>query len=443
MRGYITRGRVDGSWYLRVELARRPDGRRHQRREAFWGTKREAESRLRDLLRLAENGGLDAGRITVGDLCERWVASSEHRVGTKTFQRYSSIVRLHLIPSLGSVRTSTLRPSDIETALNTWMSGDRKDGEKGNLSSRSVKHILDTLKSAFRWALKMNIISRNPVDAVSPPRVERHEMRALDVAGVGRLLDAASGTDLEAPVIVAVGTGLRRGELLGLRWSDIDVGASRLTVRRSIETVNGVTHEKAPKTVQSSRMISLPPFVSDALRRRKVQQTERRLILGLGKNEDCYVFTRADESPWEPGAFSLHFARLVQRHRLPHVRFHDLRHTFGTLALASGVDLKSVSTALGHSTISMTANTYVHAVEALRQDAAARLDLLLGSTVLQAVGKRKVTDSKLTVPQRCHVTPHLKKKAHIYGPNLVAPTGIEPVNRGPGRSRRLPRSSVL
>ena len=253
-------------------------------------------------------------------------------------------------------------------------------------------------------------------------------MLALDAIGVGQLLDASRGTELESPIVVAIGTGLRRGELLGLRWSDVDFPAARLSVQRMVETVNGVIRTKQPKTARSARTIALPQFVLDALRKRKLEQAKSRLFLGLGHDADAWVFTRADEQQWEPGSFSSHFARLVKANKLPHIRFHDLRHTFGTLALAAGIDLKQVSTALGHSTISMTANTYIHAVEALHRDAAVRIDGLLGATVSGAIARAVDTASARTVPQRCHISPASKEKARRSGPNVVAPTRIELVS---------------
>jgi len=163
-------------------------------------------------------------------------------------------------------------------------------------------------------------------------------------------------------------------------------------------------------------------------------------MLGIGRSEDSPVFTRSDESAWEPGAFSLAFARLVKRSRLRHIRFHDLRHSFGTLALQSGVDLKTVSSALGHSAISTTANVYLHAVESLQQEAAARIDALLGTSVGEAVAG---TATNTSVPQRCHTAPLQTKKARCYGLPVVAPTGIEPLLCGPGRSRALTRTIIL
>jgi integrase len=159
----------------------------------------------------------------------------------------------------------------------------------------------------------MRLLVRNVSEAVNSPRYARREMRGLDEQGVAALLGAADSTELQAAIAVAVGTGLRRGELLGLKWSDIDLDAQRLTVRRSVETVKRVTRTKPPKTTRSARTISLSPFVVDVLRRERADQSERRLLLGLGGDEDGWAFTRGDCSQWEPGAFTLAFARLVKR----------------------------------------------------------------------------------------------------------------------------------
>lgn len=267
MRGHITRGRGAGTWYLRVELQHGDEGKRRQRRETLRGTKAAAQRRLHELLVEVEAGRYaDAQRLTVAKIAERWLATKEHRVTAKTYAFYSSHVRLYIVPTLGSLRAEALRPAYIEAAIGKWAGGKRHDRERGVLSARSVAHLFNTLRTILRWGVKMGMLVRNAADAVEPPRFERKEMRALDPAGVARLLDAAQGTDLRVPIAVAIGTGLRRGELLALRWSDINFDARRLTVHRSLETVKGVTRAKPPKTARSARTIALPPFVAEVLR---------------------------------------------------------------------------------------------------------------------------------------------------------------------------------
>ena len=283
MRGHITRGRAAGTWYLRVELQHGGNGKRRQRRETVRGTKADAQRRLHELLVEVEAGGYaDAQRLTVAKIAERWLATKEHRVAAKTYAFYSSHVRLYIVPTLGSLRAEALRPAYIEAAIGKWARGKRHDRERGVLSARSVGHLFNTLRTMLRWGVKMGMLVRNAADAVEPPRFERKEMRALDPAGVARLLEAAQGTDLRAVIAVAIGTGLRRGELLALRWSDVNLDARRLTVHRSLETVKGVTRTKPPKTARSARTIALPPFVAGILREERSRQEDCANHAGQG-----------------------------------------------------------------------------------------------------------------------------------------------------------------
>ena len=407
MRGHITRGRNDGVWYIRVELSRGADGKRRQRRETVRGTKAEAQRRLREMLHQVETGAyVENGRITVAEIAKQWLAAKQHRVSSKTYGSYDGHVRLYIEPEIGSLKAESLRAMHIQAALVTWQTGTRHDREKGNVSARTVVHVHQTLRTMLRWAIKMGMLVRNVADSVEPPRFEQPEMKALNPEGVANLLEAAHGTELQAPIAVAIGTGLRRGELLGLRWSDIELDDARLMVRRSVETVKGVIRTKPPKTMRSARTIALPAFVVDVLRTERTRRAQSRLLLGLGRADDEWVFTREDGSQWEPGAFSLAFARFVKQAKLPHVRFHDLRHSFGTLALASGVDLQTVSRALGHESVAITSRIYVHAVRSLEEDAAKRIDTLLGETVAKAVGGSETS----SVPQRCQIDLARKRK---------------------------------
>jgi len=426
MKGSIQRGPSDGVWYLRAELPRAADGSRSRRRERFVGTKKDAERRLRDFLREIENGGIGDGRMTVREMCDRWLATCKHRVGAKTYHRYEQLMRDYVVPALGGHRADKLRPAHVEAALSSWVAAKRLDGSKGSISARSVRHVFDTLRAACRWATRMGILPRNPIDAVSPPTWQQREMRTLDATGVAALLKAAHGTELGLPIAVLVGTGMRRGELLGLRWSDVDLDAGKLSIRRSVEMIDGERREKPPKTRRSARTLAIAPFVVEALRRQKREQNERRLLFGLGRDENAYIFDRADCSPWRPDSFSWSFADLVRRSKGAKVRLHDLRHSHATLALAAGTDLKTISAALGHSTISVTANTYLHEVESLQQGHAARIDAMLGSAVTDALAVAGGA-SESAGPRRAHATPQSMKKPLQNKGLMVAPTGFEPV----------------
>ena len=340
----------------------------------------------------------------------------------RTFQRYRQLVEDFIVPEIGALRADAVRPAHVDAAVTTWRT--RKSEKTGRvLTDRSIRHTFDTTRALCRWAVRMGLLVRNPCDAVTPPRCEEREMSTLDERGLGALLSVARGTELEIPIVVLVGTGLRRGEAFGLRWTDIDLDRARLTVRRSIEMIDGKRREKPPKTARSARNVALAPFVVDILCRQKREQGERRLLLGLGRDEEAYVFDRRDATPWDPDLFSWRFAYLVRQHKLPKIRLHDLRHSYATFMLAAGVDLKSISTSLGHSTIAVTANTYAHVSDSLHQQNADRLDVALRTVV----GDSLSGVPKASVPQRCHVAPQKSKKPRDYRVPLVAPTGFEPV----------------
>ena len=463
MKGYIKRGRVDGTWYLRVELPRETAKRRRQR-ETFRGKRSEANARLRELLRRAENGSLDTARLTFVELalgaierkhpcdlqCEQemhekhrvggWLNATKTRVGHRTWWRYRQIVKDHLVPAFGETHVTKLRPVHIEAALASWSTSSKIKRTNKPLSARSVKHLRDTMRAICQWGVRMEVVTRDPVAFVEAPKCEAPEMRTLDADGVAALLKAANGTDLQGPIAVLVGTGLRRGELLGLRWSDIDFAAGRLTVRRSIEVVGRDRREKPPKTQRSARTLALAAFVIEALRRGKATQVERLNVMLRNElearrcQESGYVFDRADGSPWNPDSFSWAFAELVRRAKLVKIRLHDLRHSHATLALSAGTDLKTISAALGHSTISITANTYVHVIESMQRSHADRIDAMLGDTIANAIGGTSESARSESGPQRAHTLPREIRKARKYGPENLAPAGFELATSGPGRS---------
>ena len=426
MRGQIRPGKIAGTWYLRVELSRDANGKRQRRREAFTGTKADAQRRLREFIREVETGVAGVDRLTVASIAKRWLDSTEHRVGARTFHRYKQLVEDFIVPSIGALRADAVRPAHVETAVVSWRA--RKSEKTGRaLTDRSIRHAYDTTRALCRWAVRMGLLARNPCDAVTPPRWEQREMSTLNKDSLTALLSAARGTELELPIVVLVGTGLRRGEAFGLKWSDLDLDRARLTVRRSIEIVDGKRREKPPKTARSARTVALPPFVVDALRRQKREQGERRLLLGVGRDDEGYVFDRTDTTPWDPTQFGWRFADLVRRHKLPKVRLHDLRHSYATFMLSAGVDLKSISMSLGHSTIAVTANTYAHVTDSLQQQNADRLDVALGGVVGDALTASGEGLPKSSGPLRAHRAPQNSKKPCGYRVSLVAPTGFEPV----------------
>jgi integrase len=232
------------------------------------------------------------------------------------------------------------------------------------------------LNQAVRW----NLVPRNVALAVTPPRASSRESAFISGEDVAALLAEAERSEMLGPVAAAVGLGLRRSELLGLQCKDISFERGSVAVARALQRINGVLVTKEPKTRQSRRSVVAPAFVLDALHAHRAAQAEMRLALGLGKAPaDGFVFSGPEGGPLDPDAFGKRIRRLAQHAGLPKVHLHSLRHGFAVLSGQAGVDLKTISSRLGHSSIRLTADTYAHVVESLQSDAAQRLDAFVQS----------------------------------------------------------------
>jgi integrase len=224
MKGHI-RKRGERSWAIVLDLGRDADGKRVQKWHTVQGTKKEAERRLTELLSSINIGMyVEPSKLTVGDFLGKWLqASAKATVSGKTFERYSEIVNRRWIPAIGSIPLLKLTPLRIQACYSEWLSDGRLDGKKGGLSAQTVLHHHRVLREALNQAVRWQLMPRNPADAVDAPKRERKEMRALNEGETAWLLEAARGTRLYVPILVAVTTGVRRGELLAFRWRDLDL----------------------------------------------------------------------------------------------------------------------------------------------------------------------------------------------------------------------------
>lgn len=381
MKGHI-RKRGKGSWSIVLDIGRDTTGKRRQKWHSVKGTKRDAEQEMARLISEIYTGGyVEPSRLTVADYMRKWLQDAAARVAPKTLERYQGIMEGHVIPALGNVLLSKLKPLHIQSFYAKALADGRKDG-KGGLSSQSVLHFHRVLHKALEQAVKWQLLVRNPADAVQPPRPQRQHMAALDENEISALLKSLDGNRLYLPVALAVATGLRRGELLALRWQDIDLESAQLTVARSLEQTKGNLNFKAPKTDRSRRRIALPQVIVRLLRAHKAKQAQWRLKLGPIYQDQNLVLARDDGAPWPPDNFSTAFADHIRRHpKLAKVRFHDLRHTHATQLLKQGVHPKIVSERLGHSNISITLDTYSHVLPGMQEQAIAALDASLSASI--------------------------------------------------------------
>jgi integrase len=266
---------------------------------------------------------------------------------------------------LGGVYLSKLSPVHIQGLLGSL--------ERRDVTARVRQQVYALLHCALGRAAAWNLIPSNPCSVISRPRVSRRPVRALNAEEVRRLLRAATGDRLEALYSLAVATGLRQGELFGLKWSDIDLGSGQLRVQGTLLNVNGRLELGAPKTEKGRRLVELPDFAVAALREHR-----NRSVASI--HPTAWVFANTSGGPLRKSNFLRRsFKPLLKRAGLPPIRFHDLRHTAASLMLTAGIHPKVVQERLGHSSISMTLDTYSHLIPSLQREAADQLDELIGS----------------------------------------------------------------
>jgi integrase len=349
MRGNIRR-RANGSWTIQVYAGKDPEtGRKGYVSRTVRGSKKDAEAALANLIRAQETGlDLSAARLTVSAFLDRWLEVSKERVKPRTLFRYAELIRLHVKPSLGATQLTKLRPLHIEELYGLL----RKRG----LSGTTVLQVHRVLHAAFNQAVNWLLLDRNPADAVKAPRKTSQEAASLTAEQIPSLLQAVDGSQLELPVLIAVGTGMRLGEVLGLRWQDVDLEDATARVRQTLQ----ITMQfDTPKSHRSTRSLTLPGFLVHDLRSHRKTQNERRLLLGESWRDLDLVCERGDGLPLRPDTISKQFRTATKAAGL-NITFHGLRHTHASLMLSAGADLKVTSARLGHSSISITADLYTH-----------------------------------------------------------------------------------
>ena len=340
-----------------------PDGKR---RYVSAKRKSDAERALRQAMTDADRGFVyDGGTLTLEDYLTRWLKDSvENTVRRSTFAQYESVVNRHLIPALGRLKLKSITPAHARSLY-------REKLDCG-LSPRTVQYIHVTLHKALKQAVMDGLIPRNIADAVKAPQVHKKEVNPLIPAEVAALLSAASGDRLEALYVTAIHTGLRRSELLGLKWTDIDLDAGTLSVQRSLDK-DGTFNP--PKRSKSRRTVKLTTQAAEALKGHRARQNEERLQLGSLWEDRGLVFPNRSGKPMNAdNLYHRGFKPLLEKAGLSGFTFHSLRHTCATLLLSKNVNPKIVSEMLGHATISQPMDTYSHVMPGMGDIAANALE---------------------------------------------------------------------
>lgn len=342
-------------------------------RRVFYGrTRREAADKLHAAMEARLRGAsLATAGLTTAMFLERWLTESvAPKVRPKTYDGYESLVRLHIVPVIGSIALEKLGPADVQALLN------RKVAE--GLAPKTVLYVRGVLRTALNRAVRWGLVTRNAAALTDPPRYTPKEVRFLEPDEIRLLLDVIKGDRLEALFVAAVALGMRQGELLGSRWSDIDLDTARWHVRRQLLRRAGTVTYTEPKTARGRRTLDLPTSLVAILRTHRARQLEERLVAGDQWVDTNLVFSTPLGGPLIGTQVTKHLQRLAQAAEIPALRFHDLRHTCATLLLAQQVPARVVMELLGHSQISLTMNLYSHVIPALRKEAAERMEVALG-----------------------------------------------------------------
>lgn len=368
--GSIYQRASDGRWVGVLDLGWH-DGKR-KRRTVYGATRAEVVKEL-TALRRAQEKGLDllARPRTLSEWLDEWLTEIKTGDGTRptTLARYRGVVEKQLKPGLGKLRLDKLAPRDVQRFLASL--GD-------DLSAATVTKVHGVLRVALSDAERLDLVTRNVAKSVRPPSIREPERRSLDVEEARRFLDVASGDRLECVFVLGLTLGLRRGEVLGLRWRDVDMAARTLQVVQALQRAEGQLMLVAPKTKRSRRLLPLPETAVVALERHRVRQVAERLKAGAIWTDSGLVFTSTVGTPMEPRNVNRRFDELRARAGLPWLRLHDLRHGCATFLLAQGVEPRTVMEVLGHSTYRLTMDLYGHALPDRMRAAAEVMDRAVG-----------------------------------------------------------------
>jgi integrase len=362
--------RPDGRWVGMVDLGW--IGGKRRRRAVYGRTKAEVIKQLDELRRTRDRGAdLTARRLTVEQWMKEWLNEIKVHDGTRqsTLDRYGQVARTHIIPALGRKRIDRLTPGEVQSFVN---------GLANEVAASSVVKIHGVLRAALSDAERLDLVPRNVARAVRPPRLSRVERPVLTPDQAKEVLQQAADHRNEAIVVIALTLGMRRGEILGLRWSDVDLEERSLWIRQALQRVDGQLTMVEPKTHRSRRALPLPAMVVPALERHRSRQAKERLAAGPAWQDHGLIFTSVIGTPLDPRNVHHWFCQFRASLGLEWLRFHDLRHACATFLLANGVDPRTVMDVLGHSTIRLTMDTYGHALPERMSNAASIMDDLLG-----------------------------------------------------------------
>ena len=366
----------DVTYQVVFELGADPvTGKRQRIYKTVKGTKKQAQAVLDKMKVELERGYVyDPSTMKLADWITRWLDNYLPNIEATTRTHYKDAIRGHIIPDLGHVSLKLLNATSIQAWVN-----DLHTVKK--LSPKTVRNIYLNLKAALDKAVVLRMLPYNPCEGVVLPKSVKYKANIYTVEEVNNLLNLARGTDMFMPVLLASNLGLRRGEVLALRWEHIDFDKSIAHIRENKVITDKGALIKAPKSAAGIRDISFGPSVLAELKRAHAQYNRNKLSMGAAFKDCGLVWSQSDGSEYRPESLTRMWNRFLEKHQLKHIRFHDLRHSCATAMLEAGIDPKTVQNRLGHSDITMTLNIYAHCTPTMDRNAAQKLDDLFSNAI--------------------------------------------------------------
>jgi len=371
MKGHISKR--GSKWSIMVDIGKDPKtGQRRQKRFSGYNTKKEAQTDLNKILYELEQGTfIIPSTDTLGEYLNYWIEQRKHNLSPTTVYGYKSMMQNHIIPELGNIKLAELKPLHLQKYYNLKLQ---------TLSNQTVLHHHRMLRKALQDAKEWQLIKINPADHVEVPKAKKYKAEVLNIDEIKILLKALEGDRLEVPISIILFLGLRRGELLALKWSDIDYKNKTISIQRNLVRGGDDGTElilKEPKTEESTRAIPISDNIIALLKKQELKQKGNKLKIGKYYKDSNFIFTTEMGDLINPATFSRTFGDFIKKNNLKHVRLHDLRHTNATLMLKSNIPAKIASERLGHSNISTTLDLYSHVLDDMERETSDKLDNMI------------------------------------------------------------------
>lgn len=378
--GRKVNGREVGPWRITVSLGHAEDGGYRRHRETVSGSKSDAQRRLREILTQVEQGMyVPPSKLTVGQYLERWAETyATLHTSPRTASSYKAELRRHVVPALGNLPLTALRPHHIEAYYVEALTAGRRDGKQGGLAPRTVVYHHRILSEALEHAVRHGELARNPAKLVTPPKPKRAPINVMAVEDVPLFLNEASRSEYFALFATALYTGARLGELLALQWRNVNLKTATMAIEGTLYRSGNEWHIKEPKSARSRRLVELPGSIVTTLAAHRDEQQRIRREVGSVWTESDFVFGQPLGKPRDERSVERGLDRVLKRAALPRLRFHDLRHTHASLMLMAGSHPKAVSERLGHGSVSFTLDIYSHVMPGVQREAVNRFEALLG-----------------------------------------------------------------